>query len=282
MPRRKESALDILITLPWWVSVLLSGTAYVGLRWVGPSVFGDNAVAAAFVVAGQHLAPWVAGFFILIAGGAALFAWRKRRLVDGQMSLGTIRDLHWQDFEWLVSEAYRRLGYSVRDSINRGPDGGVDLVLRKDGLTTLVQCKQRKSSAVGVPVVREAYGVQVHEKADRSVVITSGHFTREAITFAQGKPIELVDGPQLLVFVKDVQPRKEPAQNPPRPPLTPPSAPPPAPPAIVKSATSPVCPECGASMILRTAKRGANAGNRFWGCSAYPKCKRTAPVIASS
>jgi restriction system protein len=22
----------------------------------------------------------------------------------------------------------------------------------------------------------------------------------------------------------------------------------------------------------RTAKRGANAGNQFWGCSTYPKC----------
>jgi restriction system protein len=33
------------------------------------------------------------------------------------------------------------------------------------------------------------------------------------------------------------------------------------------------CPACGAEMILRTAKRGANAGNQFWGCSTYPKCR---------
>ncbi len=33
------------------------------------------------------------------------------------------------------------------------------------------------------------------------------------------------------------------------------------------------CPKCGSIMILRTAKRGANAGNKFWGCSAYPKCR---------
>jgi restriction system protein len=282
MPRRNESALDILITFPWWVSLLLSGAAYVGLRWVVPAVFAENVVAAAFVGAARVFAPLVAGLFLLSAGGAALFAWRKRRLVDGQMSLATICDLPWQEFEWLVSEAYRRQGYSVIDSIRRGPDGGVDLVLRRDGLTTLVQCKQRKSSAVGVPVVREAYGVQMHEKADRSVVITSGHFTREAITFAQGKPIELVDGPQLLAMVKEVQPRKEPAPNPPRPPLTPPAVPPPVPAAIAKPATSPVCPECGALMILRTAKRGANAGNRFWGCSSYPNCRAIAPVISSS
>lgn len=33
------------------------------------------------------------------------------------------------------------------------------------------------------------------------------------------------------------------------------------------------CPKCGGSMVLRIAKRGASAGNQFWGCSAYPKCR---------
>lgn len=33
------------------------------------------------------------------------------------------------------------------------------------------------------------------------------------------------------------------------------------------------CPRCGSQMILRTAKRGANAGRQFWGCSKFPKCR---------
>jgi hypothetical protein len=33
------------------------------------------------------------------------------------------------------------------------------------------------------------------------------------------------------------------------------------------------CPKCGSSMVLRKAKRGVNAGNQFWGCSGYPKCR---------
>ena len=35
----------------------------------------------------------------------------------------------------------------------------------------------------------------------------------------------------------------------------------------------PTCPQCGIPMVLRTAKNGKNAGNRFWGCSNYPKCR---------
>jgi len=39
-----------------------------------------------------------------------------------------------------------------------------------------------------------------------------------------------------------------------------------------------LCPACGSDMVLRTAKRGANAGNQFWGCSNYPSCRSTFPV----
>ena len=35
----------------------------------------------------------------------------------------------------------------------------------------------------------------------------------------------------------------------------------------------PLCPQCGAAMVQRTATRGTNAGNLFWGCSRYPQCK---------
>ena len=33
------------------------------------------------------------------------------------------------------------------------------------------------------------------------------------------------------------------------------------------------CPRCHGNLVLRTATRGANAGNQFYGCSNYPKCK---------
>jgi restriction system protein len=34
-----------------------------------------------------------------------------------------------------------------------------------------------------------------------------------------------------------------------------------------------MCPDCGASMVVRVAKKGAYANKPFWGCSTYPKCK---------
>ena len=34
-----------------------------------------------------------------------------------------------------------------------------------------------------------------------------------------------------------------------------------------------ICPKCGSKLVLRTAKSGQYAGNQFYGCSGYPKCK---------
>jgi restriction system protein len=38
------------------------------------------------------------------------------------------------------------------------------------------------------------------------------------------------------------------------------------------------CSACGKLMVLRTARKGAQAGSQFWGCSGYPECKTTLPV----
>lgn len=36
-----------------------------------------------------------------------------------------------------------------------------------------------------------------------------------------------------------------------------------------------ICPKCGSKLIIRTAKKGTKAGEKFWGCSSYPNCKYT-------
>ena len=44
------------------------------------------------------------------------------------------------------------------------------------------------------------------------------------------------------------------------------------------TAKAPDCPRCGKPMVLRTARKGPNAGAQFWGCSGYPDCKATQPL----
>ena len=45
-----------------------------------------------------------------------------------------------------------------------------------------------------------------------------------------------------------------------------------------RAANDAVCPLCGGKLVLRTVKRGENAGNKFYGCSNYPKCRYTKSI----
>lgn len=33
------------------------------------------------------------------------------------------------------------------------------------------------------------------------------------------------------------------------------------------------CPKCGSALLIRTVKSGPKAGQQFWGCSGFPKCR---------
>ncbi len=110
----------------------------------------------------------------------------------------TLADLSWQEFELLVGELYRRQGYTVEICSGDGADGGVDLRLRKEGQTTLVQCKHWKVYKVGVSTVRELFGILAAEEANHVILVTTGKFTQDARAFAVGKPLELIEGNRLV------------------------------------------------------------------------------------
>lgn len=42
-----------------------------------------------------------------------------------------------------------------------------------------------------------------------------------------------------------------------------------------RAKTGKLCPNCGAELVERVAKRGSNTGSKFLGCSDYPKCRFT-------
>jgi restriction system protein len=44
---------------------------------------------------------------------------------------------------------------------------------------------------------------------------------------------------------------------------------------VTQKNTAQRCPKCNNSMVLREVKKGENSGNKFWGCSTYPKCRGT-------
>ena len=112
MARKQESILEVLMQCPWWVSVIVSAASYIGLAMVLPSVEFKSVPFQAMVNGVASMAAYVALIFLIPAPISAFNAWRKRRLVDRQTGIQSIRALSWKQFEELVAEAYRRTAES--------------------------------------------------------------------------------------------------------------------------------------------------------------------------
>jgi very-short-patch-repair endonuclease len=50
--------------------------------------------------------------------------------------------------------------------------------------------------------------------------------------------------------------------------------------AVVNNAFAgiPICPTCGIPLVLRTTRDGHHAGEQFYGCHNYPRCREIAPL----
>jgi len=232
------------------------------IGWAAPLLAGASVIAAISLQFGRWLVWLLAG---LVLAYTIVGVWRRfidRRTFD---ATDDPAGLTWSRFERLMAEFYRRNGATVTPRGGPMTDGGVDLNLTyPTGDRLIVQCKHWKNRHVGVKPLRELWGVLDDEKADGAIFVTSGSFTADALAFARGKRLELIDGPKLRGMMSEVK-RTQAATS------VAESAP---------TANAPLCPRCESPMVLRIARRGANAGEKFWGCSTYPKCQGTRSATA--
>lgn len=269
--------MELVALLPWWAGVLLALVSYLvfhslASRQVIPSsnpADMSSIVSKGFISGISKFLQFVVPVLCLFGAVGSVIRRRRRRELLGRAATGhtasVVDGMSWLQFEMLVGETLRQKGYRVTETGGGGADGGVDLVLTKDGEKFLVQCKQWRAFKVSVSVVRELYGVMAAKGAPGGFVVTSGSFTSEAKAFANGRNITLVDGQELAKWIRASRastPRTEPVMSKSE---EVPSAP-------------PSCPVCRQSMVKRVAGRGANAGNAFWGCSDFPRCKGTRPA----
>jgi restriction system protein len=277
MARRKknEGWFDLFLWLftrySAWLCIPVATVVFIAINVSVLAVTSNQPALKGFA----QLGPMLGGFAALIAltaGVTAAIGKRTRRKIyNAQTSIESIRELSWSQFELLIGEAYRRQAYEVIETGGAAADGGIDLKLKSERETVLVQCKQWKVYKVGVKPIRELYGVLMAEHADRAIFVTTGGYTREAEQFAKGKPIQLIDGAGLCELIEPVAQqglvmpcklidRERGKHN------------------VSGSDTDlPACPTCRGAMVLRIAKRGNRIGSQFWGCSAYPQCRGTRP-----
>jgi restriction system protein len=244
-----------------------------------PGVAGIVAVLAAcfaIVILHVHTAdggilPRIGAFVlwcVALVMGITAFVGRPRKRAAQFPLPGSILEilrLSPREFETLVADLFRRQGYRVEEVGRHGQgDGGIDLIMRRDGdpiVEHLVQCKKYgPEKRVTVSQVRDFIGAMaIRRTRCEGLIVTSGTFTADASTTATaaGPSLRLIAGDELLAMLRSAN-LLTPAVKIFAPPQ--PTSPPPD------------CPKCHITMLWKVAGPGRHHGNPFWGCPNFPRC----------
>jgi restriction system protein len=115
-----------------------------------------------------------------------------------------LASMDWQDFEHLIREVFGKEFSSAGGEVKitqASRDGGVDAVAFDPdpirGGKIVIQAK-RYTATVGVAAVRDLYGTVMNEGATKGILVTTSDYGPDAYEFANGKPLTLLNGSNLL------------------------------------------------------------------------------------
>lgn len=125
-------------------------------------------------------------------------------VIEGIEEGDNLAAMDWEDFEHLIrelfEEAFSEAGAEVRVT-QASRDGGIDAVIFDPdplrGGKIVVQAK-RYTNVVGVSAVRDLYGTLLNEGANKGILVTTSDYGPDAYKFAEGKPLQLLNGGNLL------------------------------------------------------------------------------------
>ncbi len=129
-----------------------------------------------------------------------------------------LMDLTPSEFESLITNLFEKMGLETRQT-RPSRDGGVDCVAWDNrpvmGGKVVIQAKRYKST-VGVSAVRDLYGTVLNEGASKGILVSTSGYGKSSFNFADDKPLELLDGTNLLYLLKehaDVEAKIEPPED---------------------------------------------------------------------
>ncbi len=131
------------------------------------------------------------------------------RFIDSADVLSTLdqrpnlMELNPSEFEALITNLFATMGLDTRLT-QPSRDGGVDCVAYDPrpifGGKVVIQAKRYKNT-VGVSAVRDLFGTVQNEGASKGILVTTSGYGKAAFDFAAGKPLELLDGSNLLYLL---------------------------------------------------------------------------------
>jgi restriction system protein len=133
------------------------------------------------------------------------------RFVSEENVLGSLdtrpnlMDLTPSEFESLITNLFEKMGLETRLT-QASRDGGVDCVAYDArpifGGKVVIQAKRYKNT-VGVSAVRDLFGTMQNEGATKGILVATSGYGQASHEFANGKPLELIDGGNLLFLLQE-------------------------------------------------------------------------------
>lgn len=134
-----------------------------------------------------------------------------KRFVDGTDMLAglesrpNLMELTPFEFENLVGNLFSKMGLEAKQT-RTSRNGGVDVVAFDVrpvlGGKVVIQAKRYRHT-VGVAAVRDLFGTMMNEGANKGILVTTSGYGPDAFDFARDKPIELIDGGNLLYLLAE-------------------------------------------------------------------------------
>src|SRR5438046_6708889 len=110
-----------------------------------------------------------------------------------------------RDFESLITNLFEKMGLETRLT-QTSRDGGVDCVAYDPrpifGGKVVIKAKRYKHT-VGVSAVRDLFGTVQNEGASKGILVTTSGYGKASFEFADGKPLELLSGSNLLYLLRE-------------------------------------------------------------------------------
>jgi restriction system protein len=129
----------------------------------------------------------------------------EQDIISGLDNRTNLMDLNPREFESLITNLFEKMGLETRQT-RPSRDGGVDCVAYDPrpifGGKVVIQAKRYKNT-VGVSAVRDLFGTVQNEGASKGILVTTSGFGRASFEFADHKPLELLDGGNLLYLLKE-------------------------------------------------------------------------------
>lgn len=145
---------------------------------------------------------WILATGVLLAG-LWYGRWVKNKLFGSLLAKKELEEIYRTmnplDFEHYVAERFRKVGYTDVKVTPAMGDGGIDILMKKEGTSYAVQCKKYfPDSFVKIDELRAFVYAYRKAGAEKGIYVTTANFGVIARKEMEGEGVSLIDGSELL------------------------------------------------------------------------------------